>query len=194
MRNSFWRGFTKIGGIAAWMVAGILLAAIIFISSDHQVGVLFQDNFLVLLTKLHAGASGLGLESLEGLALLDLIIVILIGIMTLALYPALKQVNKVWAIIAVILPFVGLTLYISTQDIGRSGVMGTGLLISVILLRSEHISKIHAFTGILANTALLIGDVGIAFDFSPTLAIIMGIGYMLFIIWSFLMGRKLLQL
>ena len=111
--------------------------------------------------------------------------------MSLALYPALKRVNIIWAIIATSLPFIGLGLFIVPHNIGRSGIIAAGLIISVIMLRSSIFSKGAACVGITANISLLVGDIGTAFTYSSILAIIMSIGYVLFAVWCILIATKL---
>jgi len=174
-----------IGGIAAIFSAFLLAAAIIPV---------FQDNFLVLIIKLHTGVNGVQEGSLEGINFLDFSILVLVGTMFLTLYPILKSVYKIWATIAVALPFIGLVLYLLTEDIGRSGILAAGLIIAVMMLRSPSFSKGTAFLGILANGCLLIGDIGIAYSYGKILAIFMAVGYVLVLIWYSLIGWKLFQL
>jgi hypothetical protein len=102
-------------------------------------------------------------------------------VLVLALFPYLSRVNKLWAIIASILHFLGLVLFIITSGIGRSGILASGLLSAVLMRQSDRFSKGIAYSGILANALLLIGDVGIGFSRSGILAVIMGCGYVL--IW-----------
>ena len=178
----------RVGSIAALILVLLLIAAIIPIST------IFQDNFLVLIFKLHAGFSGIEEESLEGLHLLDFSILVLVGMMFLALYPILKQVSKAWAIFAITLPFLGLGLYIITQDIGRSGILAAGLVIAFIMLKSNSFSKGIAYLGILANGCMLIADIGIAYGYGKILAVFIGIGYGLVTLWYGLIGWRLFQL
>ena len=193
--DSRWISLYRVGGAAALMVAVLFLIAIIdLVTADLRTGTIFQNNFLVLIFKLHAGFSGVQEESLEGLNLLDMTIVALVGAMSLALYPALKRVNTAWAVVAMSLPFIGLGLFIITKDTGRSGIIAAGLIIAVIMLRSDIFSKSTAYTGILANVFLLVGDGGTAFSYSNIFAIIMSMGYVLFMIWCILIGRRLFQL
>jgi hypothetical protein len=193
--DSRWKSLYRVGGAAALIVAVLFLIAISdLITADIQTGTIFQNNFLVLIFKLHAGFSGVQEESLEGRNLLDMTIVALVGTMSLALYPALKRVNKDWAIVATSLPFIGLALFIITHEIGRSGIIAAGLINAVIMLRSDIFSKRTAFVGILANVFLLVGDVGTAFSYSNIFAISMSIGYALFLIWCILIGRRLFHL
>ena len=194
-KDAQWKRLYIVGGVAALMLAVLFLAGIIdLITTDARTGTIHQNNFIVLLFKLHAGFSEVQEESLMGLNLLDIAILAFFGTMSLALYPVLKRVNKIWAMVAMCLPFLGLGLFILTHDIGRSGILGAGLIIAVIMLWSDTFSKKVAYIGILANISLLVGDIGTAFSYSIILAIFIGIGYVLFIIWCALIGWRLLQL
>ena len=183
----------QIGGIAALILAALLFVPIFFIAADAQTSSLFQNNFLVFIFKLHAGFSGVQEWVLDGLNFPDITIIVLFSIVTLTLFPALKQVNKTWAIVATFLPFVGLTLFLITHEIGRSGVLASGLITSLIMLRGKVFSKSIALSGILAHSCFLIADISTAFVYSIPLAIIMGIGYVLFLVWCTLVGLFLLK-
>jgi hypothetical protein len=70
----------------------------------------------------------------------------------------------------------------------------SGLIISVIMLRSNILGRTVGYVGILAN------GIGLAMNFNAALASAMvgspffGVFFLLFVIWFFLIGRKLLQL
>jgi len=73
--------------------------------------------------------------------------------------------------------------------------MGAGLVISLVMLRSNIFGKVIAFVGILASVLLLIGDLSTtANSHSNIIAILIGIGYVLLMTWFFLIARKLFQL
>ena len=192
--DSNWIGLYKIGGTAALILTILLLIPIFFIIAGSQTGIVLQNNFLVLIFKLHAGFSGIEEGALGGLNFPDITIIVLVGVMTLALYPALKQVNMAWAIAATSLPFIGLALFLITHEIGRSGILASGLIISLIMLRGNIFGRSTALVGILAHSCFLIADISIAFGYSITLAAIMGIGYVLFLIWFILIGLGFLKL
>ena len=81
----------QIGGIAALILAALLFVPIFFIAADAQTSSLFQNNFLVFIFKLHAGFSGVQEWVLDGLNFPDITIIVLFSIVTLTLFPALKQ-------------------------------------------------------------------------------------------------------
>jgi hypothetical protein len=113
----------------------------------------------------------------------------------LGLYAALRRTSRIWSIIAAVMPFLGIVVFIATRIAGRSGVMGAGLVISFVMLRSNSFGKVTAFVGILSSALLLAGDFGTT-ESSPStiVAVLIGIGYVLLMTWFFLIARRLLQL
>jgi hypothetical protein len=156
---------------------------------------LFPDNWLVILFKLNAGFDGVQFDRLYGLNPLDIAIMVLVAIMALGLYTALRRTSRIWSLVAAVMPILGIILFIATKLAGRSGVMGTGLVISFVMLRSNIFGRMTAVWGILASLLLLAGDFGTtANSHSTIVAILVGIGYVLLMTWFFLVGRRLLQL
>ncbi|HEX9616257.1 MAG TPA: hypothetical protein VGA03_02505, partial [Anaerolineales bacterium] len=80
-----------------------------------------QNNWLVVLYKLNAGFSGVQQNLLNVLNLLDIVIMILFGTMSLALYIELRQTNKIWSAVVASLPFLGILVFLVTSTAGRSG-------------------------------------------------------------------------
>ncbi len=200
--DSRWNWLYKIGGAAALILGGLFLIAMMsLITAGFQPGAIndwlspFQNNWLVVLFKLNAGFNGVQFDSLYGLNVLDISILALVATMYLGLYAALRWTSKIWSVIAVIQPFLGIVLFIATKIAGRSGVMGAGLVISFVMLRSNIFSKQIAFVGILACLLLLVGDFSTTADsHSNIIAILIGIGYVLLMTWFFLVGRRLFYL
>ena len=155
----------------------------------------FQNNWLVVLFKLNAGFDGVQFDLLHGLNPLDIAIMALVATTYLGLYAALRRTSRIWSIIAAVMPFLGIVVFIATRIAGRSGVMGAGLVISFVMLRSNIFGKVTAFVGILSSVLLLAGDFGTT-ESSPStiVAVLIGIGYVLLMTWFFLIARRLLQL
>jgi hypothetical protein len=192
----------KVAG-AASLTAGVLLliAMISLITAGLHPGTTnswlspFQDNWLIVIFKLHAGFRGVQIDLLHILDFLDIAILALVGTMYLGLYVVLRRTSKIWSIAAAIQPFLGIVLFIATKTAGRSGVMGAGLVISLVMLRSNIFKKVTAYLGILASVLLLVGD--FSAGVIPPLTIVatfFGIGYVLFSTWFFLVARRLFQL
>jgi hypothetical protein len=115
----------------------------------------------------------------------------LIGTMYLGLYAALRGTNKVWPMVALVQPFLGIVIFVVTKSAGRSGVMGAGLVISMVMLRSDIFNKVIAFMGLLSSILLLAGDISEGIFHSYIFAIITAIGYVLLTAWFFLIAQRL---
>lgn len=199
--DSTWKSLYKVAGVAA-VFAGVLLllAMISLIVADLQLGAinrwlsLFQNNWLVLIFKLHAGFGGVQADLLHVLNLLDLAILALVGMLYLGLYAIFRRTSKIWSFIALALPFLGIMLFTITRIAGRSSVMGAGLIISLVMLRNNIFNKVIAYMGILASLLLLAGDFSVGIPNSNMIAALFGIGYVLMMIWFFLVGQRLLRL
>jgi hypothetical protein len=197
-----WKNLYRVSGAAALIlfvlfligISGVIIAGT---QPDSQNGWLspFQNNWLVVLFKINAGFSGVQSDLLAVLNLLDLVIMALFGAMVLALYAALRSTYRIWAVVAASLPFLGIVVFLITGTAGRSGLLLAGLIISALMLRSRDFSLVTAYVGLVASALLFSGDIGTAVVASSTvIAIFIGIGYVLWMIWLFLIARRLIQL
>ncbi len=190
-----------IAGSAAALIAGavFLLAIIDLIIPSFRLGTtngwgsLFQNNWLMVIFKLHAGFSGVQIELLHIPNFLDIAILALVGTMYLGLYAALKRTSRIWSITALALPFLGIVLFIATQTAGRCAVMGAGLVISVVMLRNNIFNRVTAYIGITASVLLLVGDFSAGVLHSNIITALFGIGYGLLTTWFFLISQRLFQ-
>jgi len=198
---SYKNRFYKMGGAAALIVGTLFLVAVIdLILTVLQPGALngwlspFQNNWLVVIFKLHAGFTEIRSNLLYQRNLVDIIILVLIATMFLGLYFALKGSSKTLSFIALAQPILGSMLFIATKNAGRSGVMGAELVISIVMVRRELFHKRIAYLGMLSAILLLAGDLGVSMAPSIILAILTGFGYTLLVIWIFLVAGRLFQL
>jgi hypothetical protein len=199
--NSRWNWPYKLSSAAALSAGILFLVAIIdLILTVLQPGAingwlsLIQNNWLVVIYKLHAGFNGVHSSLLYQQNLLDMIILALVATMYIGLYRSLRGTSKTWSFIAMAQPFLAILLFIVTKTAGRSGVMGAALVISVVMLRSQLYNKLIAYIGILSAILLLSGDFGVSLAPSNILAILTGTGYVLMMTWFFLVARRLYQL
>ena len=90
----------------------------------------------------------------------------------------------------------GLVVFLITSTAGRSGLLVGGLIISAIMLRSHIFGKVMAITGIVASALLFFaGDLGTAtLSYLHVVAILIGIGYVLWTTWFLLVARRHFQL
>ena len=95
-----------------------------------------------------------------------------------------------------ILPFLGIPLFLATGTMGRSNLLIGGLLFSVVMLRSKVFYKLTAYTGIAASVLLFfLGDIATTIlSASYVIAAFIVVGYVLWILWFFLIAQQLFQL
>jgi len=195
-----WDWLYKLGGLGALIAGALFLIPIIEITiTGFQPGTinrwlsLFQNNWLVVIFKLHAGFKEVQPGLLYILNSLDIALMALIGMMYFGLYAALRGTSKVWPMVALIQPFLGIVIFVITKSAGRSGVMGAGLVISMVMLRSDIFNKVIAFMGLLSSILLLAGDISVGISHSYIFASLTAIGYMLLTTWFFLIAQRLFQ-
>ncbi|MFW9788744.1 MAG: hypothetical protein ACFFE1_13775, partial [Candidatus Thorarchaeota archaeon] len=155
-----------------------------------------QNNWLVVLFKLNAGFSGVQQDLLMTIDLLDIVIMILVGIVFIPLYAVLRNTSRIWSLIAALLPFVGIPIFLVTATAGRSNLLIGGLIISVIMLRSNIFSKVTSYIGIVASSLLFFtGDIATAiFTSSSIVAMFIAVGYVLWMTWFLLIAQRIFQL
>jgi hypothetical protein len=192
--NSRWSWLYKISGVAALIAGALLLIAMasLIVEALQPDWISPFQNWLIVIFKLHAGFSAVEINLLHVLNFLDIAILALVGTMYLGLYAALMRTSRIWSIIALVQPFLGIVIFIATANAGRSTVMGAGLVISAVMLRSNIFKRVTAYVGILANVILLIGDFSAGIiPSSITVATLFGIGYVLLTTWFFLIAQGL---
>jgi hypothetical protein len=151
-----------------------------------------QNNWLVGLFKLSIGVQ----SNFHAVNLLDLAVMALFCTVSLAFYVALKPASKIWSLIAAILPFLGIPLFLVTGTMGRSNLLIGGLVVSVVMLRSNVFSRLTAYMGIVASVLLFfLGDIATTIlSTSYVIAAFIVVGYVLWMLWFFLIAQKLFQL
>jgi len=129
-------------------------------------------------------------DNLSGINLYDIGIIFLFIFVCLALFEKFKYQYKVMFLISILLLILGLVIFVITNLAGRSAFMVSGLIISCLFFSKNTQSKIAGLTGIIANILLLAGDftVGANIKIIPFL---FGVGYLLLIIWIFMIARIL---
>lgn len=190
--DSKWNGLYKVGAASALICALMYLITLAIYIPANRAGpppgnviewfALFQSN---------------PITGLFFLGLADIIIMILWGPMSLALYFALRQTNRTWTILATAFVFVGIAVYLATNTAfsmlylshqftsattelektlalaagqsmialsegtgGRYAGMSlawlSGLILSIIMLRSTDFNKATAWVGIIGLGLLLV--------------------------------------
>jgi hypothetical protein len=154
-----------------------------------------QDNWLILIFKLHSGFNGVTIDQLHFFSYLDMVILVCVAVTHIGLYTALRKTSKILSILALAQPLLGIIIFIVTASTGRSTVMGAGLVASIAMLRNNAFKKIDAFTGFFAWLLVLAGDLTAGvIPPSNLVAALFGIGYILLPIWFFMIARALFQM
>jgi hypothetical protein len=191
-----------VGGVSALILLGLLIigaaGVVRLLSGSAPVGrlELLEGNWLVVLFKANIPGSGVGEGSLAVLNPLDLAIMVLFVIMSIALSVALRHAGHTLAVIAVVLAILGIPVFLATGMAGRSAVLVSGLVLSVAELRANAFSKRNACLGIAASALLFFGgDIATALlRPSVSVAALIAVGYLLWLIWLLFLAFRLLGL
>jgi len=154
-----------------------------------------SDNWLIILFRLSIRPFSTQADALNVVSPLDVGLMLLFGILMAATYPALRSISRAWAAVTVILPLMGIPIFLATGTAGRSAVLLAGFISSILALRSQYTGSGPASTGILASALrLFVGDFGTA-AFSPStlLAVFIAVGYILWTVWLLLISMELIR-
>ncbi len=194
------RLFGRIAGIAGIVCS--LLLFMVFIMAIVQ-GVKssaanggfgrLQNNWLVTLFKLHFGVDGITNDMLRGVALTDVAILVLTAVVGVGLWIVLKNTTMAWSLVGMVLPVLGLILFIATQLAGRSAVMAAVLVFALIAIWSPVFGRVAPYIGIIAAVLLLLGDFTEPLH-SKVIAVAFGVGYAFLVAWFMLVGIKLVRM
>ncbi|MGE5406592.1 MAG: hypothetical protein ACM3NR_02675 [Methanosarcina sp.] len=153
----------------------------------------FQNNWLIVIYKLHAGLISIQEDPLRGLNGLDIVIMSAFSITCLGLYINLKRISRIWSIIAYSFSLIAIVLFIITQSAGRSTLMLSILIFSFVMLKDKRQSKVTIYAGIVASIFLFAGDLTVGMH-SKIITILFCFGYLLLIVWFFLISRTLIHI
>ena len=149
-----------------------------------------QNNWLIIIFKLHAGLINIQDDPLRGFNLLDIIILVAFSITCIGLYFNLRKSSRIWSLVAFAFMWIAIILFAITQIAGRSTVMLSVLIFSLIMIKDKNYSKVTIYTGIIASVFLFAGDLTVDIH-SNFITILFSIGYVLLTLWFFLISRTL---
>ncbi|HXN03261.1 MAG TPA: hypothetical protein VN895_00375 [Candidatus Acidoferrum sp.] len=181
----------RIGGIAALLVVAVLIAGLL--SPVVSLPGLGLRSWLVVLFEINAGSGQLPPDVLRVFNPLDVAVLVLVGVAFVSLWPVLRRVSRILTVIAAGLPFIGIALLLITSQVGRSSVMGAGLVVAFLIFKSQWLGRAVVYLGMLANALLLVGDFATGSSAKPLIAVLLAVGYMLLAVWFGLVGLKLLR-
>ncbi len=178
------------GGGAAVAFAALLLVGLVgLIVPAAGLGL---RNWLVVLFGLNSGLGTLPADPLRVFNVFDVVALVLVGVAFLGLWPVLSKISRVWTAIAIVLPLAGIGVLLATGLAGRSAVMGAGIIVGFLMLKSPGF-KVLAWLGVVANALLLFADFATGTSPVPVVAGAVGIGYLLLVAWFVLLGVRQLR-
>lgn len=179
---------SRAGGFAAALTAAILLVGI----AGLAIGSTGLRLWLAVLFGINAGLGGVSLESLRAINPVDITVLVLTGVTFIGFWPGPGRPHKVWMALAILLPFAGVAVLLATGLWGRSGLMGGGLVLSLLIV-ADRASRPLGLIGIAANLLLLVCDFATAGSRSVPVAGLTALGYVLLIVWFLWIAAKLLM-
>jgi hypothetical protein len=138
--------------------------------------------WLVVLFEINSGRHDASRETLRGVEPVDVLLLVMAGVAYTGFWPGPGASHVVWMTLAIAQPLLGIPLLLGTRLLGRSGLMGGALVLSILML----VDGTWTATGWLGATAgllLLVGDFGTTGRPSPPLAAFLGLGYGLLVAW-----------
>lgn len=183
------RPLARIGGVAGSAVALILVTGIV--SLALELPGLRLRTWLAVLFEINTGIGSPPADPLRVANPLDVTVLALTGATIMAAWSLIPAPSRPWRLVSVALPFVGIVLLLATHLVGRSAVMGAGVVIAVAMARTPGLQPL-GYLGICANALLLVGDVTTGDSPEPFVATLVGVGYLLLLAWFALVGLRLL--
>jgi hypothetical protein len=186
------RWLPLVGGLAA---ATLFVAFLIGLVGAARPLLPASDNWLIVLFNLNFRPESTDASALAVGSAMDIVIMVLFGVVMAAMYPALSPTSRLWAAISAALPFLGIPIFLATGTAGRSAVLLAAFISSILALRTPSNPSRAAYSGLIASSLLLfVGDFGTAaFPSSTLLAVLIGVGYVLWTIWLLLISLQLLR-
>ena len=192
--NSFYNALFKYGAFASITILAILVITLIsqllsFLFTDNILFTFF-DNWLTRILKLSFGLSKDNLL-LYSFNPFDFIILILTGFIIYAISFTFNKTRKVVSLFASAMLFVGIIILIITHLAGRSSLMASVLICSICMINNRHFNNFIVISGILSGILLLLGDITLGVLISLFISILFLFGYLILILWYFLVAKVL---
>jgi hypothetical protein len=162
--------------------AGIGAAATLLVGAAASARRRRLRPWLVVLFKINAGHNDVSRETLRGIETVDVCLLLLAEVTFIGFWPGHGAHHPVWMSLAIAQPLLGVPLLIVTRFLGRSGLMGGALVLSVLMVVDGTWTG-AGWLGIAASLALLVGDFGTTGRPSRLLATLLAGGYAGLIAW-----------
>jgi hypothetical protein len=183
--KDLYRYFEKYGFVSPIILFVILFVGLIelFLPIEWM-----SQNYILRLVQLHIQYDAILEQTLSTVNFLDIFMLVLITLVSISLLSATLKSNKLLAWFAVILPPVGIIMFILTSEIGRTTMFVTVICLSILFLRINDIPKNLPYLGLVSGILILIPDIGFMLGYYPIMGYIMGTGYVLLMIWYCYLG------
>jgi hypothetical protein len=169
---------SSVGGIAA-IAAGVTLLVGLAgrASRPHR-----ARPWLVVLFEINAERNDVSRDTLRGVEPVDVSLLLLAAATYAGFWPTLGKNHVVWMVLAMAQPLLGIPLLLGTRLLGRSGLMGGALVLSLLMI-VDGIETVAGWLGVTASALLLVGDFGTTGRPSRLLAVLLAVGYGTLVVW-----------
>jgi hypothetical protein len=180
----------RLGGVGAALEATVLSVGIVGLIVSSPV----LQPWPAVLFGINAGLAGMSMDALSVITPIDIVVLALAAIAFAGFWPGPDKPHRIWMGLAILLPLAGIAVLVATGLQGRSGLMGGGIVLSILLVGSRTFRP-AGYVGGAANLLLLVGDFSTSGARSALVASMVAFGYVLIVIWFgwigwFLMSRK----
>lgn len=178
----------------SWASGGAAIAAAVTLLLGLAALTRHQDRlrpWLAVLLGINAGYGDVSMETLRGRRPVDVLLLLLGGAAYSGFWPGPGAPHVVWMWLAIGQPVLGVVLLLLTRYVGRSGLLGGGLVLSVLMLVDDT-DVAAGVLGLVAGLLLLVGDVLTRGRPSRTLAAVLLCGYAALVVWFLWIAAVLL--
>jgi hypothetical protein len=168
----------RLGGVSAALEAAALGVGIVGLLVTSPV----LQPWLAVLFGINTALAGMSLDSLSVINAIDITVLFLAAIAFVGFWPGPGKPHRIWMGLAILLPLAGIAVLLATGLWGRSGLMGGGLVLSVLLIGSGTLKPLGYLGGV-ANLLLLVGDFATSGARSALVASLVASGYALLVVW-----------
>jgi hypothetical protein len=170
--------FRRLGGVAAALEATVLSVGVVGLIVASPV----LQPWLAVLFGINAALAGLSMDALSVISAIDIVVLALAVLAFAGFWPGPGKPHRIWMGLAILLPLAGIAVLLATGLQGRSGLMGGGIVLSVLLVGSRTFRPL-GYLGGAANLLLLVGDFSTSGARSALVASLVAVGYVLLVIW-----------
>ncbi len=176
------------GGLAAILAVAIFVMGIVGLA----IGSPSLRPWLAVLFGINAAVGAVSLGTLRAANPVDIAVLVLTAVTFIGFWPGPGKPHKIWMGVAIALPLAGIAVLLATGLWGRSGLMGGGLVLSLLMLGDRAFRPL-GFLGIAANSLLLVGDFATGGSSVPVIAALVAVGYLLLLVWFVWIAARLLS-